>query len=88
MSTADEYSTKLNSYRQSHGISTIQKDYLLCSNCSKICEGADGKRKRHDHAGFDKYAQNQNEFSTIGEVLFGGGQPPVAFHREWDGIDP
>ncbi len=80
MSTADELFDEMNSYRSSHKVPTVQKDDLLCSIAQNRANEQLANGALDDHAGFDKYAQNQNEFSTMGEVLFGGGQPQYAVH--------
>lgn len=80
MSTADELFDEMNSYRSSHGVPTIQKSDLLCSIAQNRANEQLTNGGLDDHAGFDKYAQNQNEFSTMGEVLFGGNQPQYAVH--------
>lgn len=80
MSTADELNDEINSYRSSHGVPTISKSDLLCSIADSRAKEQVANGGLDDHAGFDKYAQNQNQFSTMGEVLFGGNQPEYAVH--------
>lgn len=80
MSTADELFIEMNSYRQSHSLPTIQKNDTLCSIAQKRADEQVANGGLDNHAGFDKYAQNQQEFSRMGEVLFGGGQPEYGVH--------
>lgn len=80
MSTADELFDALNSYRQDHNIPAVQKDDLLCSIAQNRANEQIANGGLDDHAGFNKYAQNQNEFSRMGEVLFGGNQPEYGVH--------
>ena len=80
MSTPDELFDEMNSYRASHSINTIQKDDLLCSIAGNRANEQVANGGLDNHAGFDKYAHNQTQFSRMGEVLFGGTQPELAVH--------
>lgn len=80
MSTPDELFNAMNVYRQDHGISTIQKSDSLCSIAQKRADEQVANGGLDNHAGFDKFAQNQQEFSRMGEVLFGGVQPQYGVH--------
>lgn len=80
MSTATELFEAMNSYRSAHNVSILQKNDTICSIAAKRAEeqvvngGLDG------HAGFEGHAQAQQEFSVMGEVLFGGVQPQYGVH--------
>ncbi|KKQ75426.1 MAG: hypothetical protein US96_C0011G0024 [Candidatus Woesebacteria bacterium GW2011_GWB1_38_5b] len=80
MSTEDELFDAMNVYRSTHGVNQLQKNDLLCS----IAQNRAAEQVANDgfdsHAGFGKYASNQNEFSKMGEVLFGGAQPQYGVH--------
>lgn len=80
MSTADELFVAMNDYRKAHNVQTLQKSDLLCSIAQNRANEQLANEELDNHAGFDKYAQNQNEFTRIGEVLFGGGQPQYGVH--------
>lgn len=80
MSTADELFDAMNNYRQSHNISTLQKSDLLCGVAQNRANEQVANGGLDGHSGFDKYAQDQNEFSQMGEVLFGGNQPQYGVH--------
>ena len=80
MSTADELFSAMNDYRRAHNIPTIAKNDLLCSIAQNRANEQLANEDLDNHAGFDKYAQNQDEFSRMGEVLFGGGQPQYGVH--------
>lgn len=80
MSTSEELFSEMNNYRQSHSLSTIQKSDKLCEIAQKRADEQVANGGLDNHAGFDKYAKDQQEFSRIGEVLFGGGQPEYAVH--------
>jgi uncharacterized protein YkwD len=80
MSTSDELFTALNQYRSSNGISPVNKNDTLCSIAQHRADEQLANGGLDDHAGFDKYVQGQNEFSRMGEVLFGGNQPQYGVH--------
>lgn len=80
MSTADELFSAMNEYRQANGIGLVIKNDTLCSIAQHRAEEQLGNGGLDNHAGFDKYAKNQQEFSRMGEVLFGGGQPEYGVH--------
>ncbi len=80
MSTADELFDAINQYRKANGISEVQKSDLLCGIAQHRAEEQLANGGLDDHVGFDKYVNDQNEFSTMGEVLFGGNQPQYGVH--------
>jgi uncharacterized protein YkwD len=80
MSTPDELFEAINEYRRANGISLIQKSDSLCTIAQKRAEEQLANGSLDDHAGFEKYVNSQNEFSTMGEVLFGGNQPQYGVH--------
>ena len=80
MSSADELFEAMNNYRTSHNVQILQKSDLLCSIAEKRANEQKSNGKLDGHAGFEKYAKDQQEFSTMGEVLFGGAQPQYGVH--------
>lgn len=80
MSTSDELFDAMNDYRRSHGVNTLQRSGTLCNIAQNRANEQIANGSLDDHAGFSKYAQNQNEFSRVGEVLFGGVQPQYGVH--------
>ncbi|MBI2025816.1 MAG: hypothetical protein HYT06_00365, partial [Candidatus Levybacteria bacterium] len=80
MSTADELFTAMNDYRKSHNVQTLTKSDLLCGIAQNRASEQLANGDLDNHEGFDKYAQNQNEFNRMGEVLFGGQQPQYGVH--------
>ncbi|MEK9176286.1 MAG: hypothetical protein AAB520_02465 [Patescibacteria group bacterium] len=80
MSTPDELFNAMNSYRGAHGVSILLKSDTLCSIAQKRADEQLVNGDLDNHAGFSKYAEGQNEFSRMGEVLFGGAQPQYGVH--------
>jgi len=80
MSTADELFEAMGSYRKAHNVPTLTKSDLLCSIAQNRADEQLANGNLDNHAGFDKYAQNQEEFSRMGEVLFGGAQSQYGVH--------
>lgn len=80
MSTSEELFTAMNDYRRSHNVQTLTKNDLLCSIAQNRANEQLANGDLDNHAGFDKYAQNQEEFYRMGEVLFGGAQPQYGVH--------
>ena len=80
MSTADELFDAMNNYRKAHSVSTLTKNDLLCSIAQNRANEQFANGDLDNHAGFNKYVQDQDEFSLMGEVLFGGSQPQYGVH--------
>ncbi len=80
MSTSDELFEAMNNYRKAHSVQTLTKNDLLCSIAQNRANEQLANGELDGHAGFEKYAKDQNEFSTMGEVLFGGAQPQYGVH--------
>lgn len=80
MSTTDELFDAMNSYRRAHNVQAITKNDLLCSIARNRANEQLARGDLDNHAGFDKYAQDQEEFYRMGEVLFGGVQPQYGVH--------
>lgn len=80
MSSADELFEAMNNYRRAHSVQTLQKSDLLCTIAQNRANEQVANGELDSHAGFEKYAKEQNEFSTMGEVLFGGAQPQYGVH--------
>lgn len=80
MSSADELFEAMNNYRKAHNVSILQKSDLLCGIAQNRAREQESNGKLDGHAGFEKYAKDQQEFSTMGEVLFGGSQPQYGVH--------
>lgn len=80
MSTADELFEAMNNYRIAHSVQILQKSDLLCSIAQNRASEQVANGGLDGHAGFEKYAEDQQEFSTMGEVLFGGAQPQYGVH--------
>ncbi len=80
MSTVDELFTAMNNYRKAHNVSTLTKNDLLCSIAQNRANEQLANGDLDNHAGFNKYVQDQDEFSLMGEVLFGGAQPQYGVH--------
>lgn len=80
MSTADELFSAMNDYRRAHNVQVLIKSDLLCGIAQNRANEQLANGDLDNHAGFDKYAQDQQEFNRMGEVLFGGGQPQYGVH--------
>lgn len=80
MSTPDELFEAMNNYRKAHSVQTLTKSDLLCSIAQNRANEQLANGDLDNHAGFDKYAKNQEEFPRMGEVLFGGAQPQYGVH--------
>jgi len=80
MSTSDELFEAMNNYRIAHSVSILQKSDKLCSIAQNRASEQEEGGKLDGHAGFEKYAKDQQEFSVMGEVLFGGAQPQYGVH--------
>ncbi len=80
MSTSDELFEAMNNYRIAHSVSILQKSDKLCSIAQNRASEQEEGGKLDGHAGFEKYAKDQQEFSVMGEVLFGGVQPQYGVH--------
>lgn len=84
MSTVGELNAAMNQYRASRGLSTLNNSGLLCDIAQKRANENQANGKLDTHAGFGKYAQSQQEYNDIAEVLFGGAQPVSGVHIvEW-----
>ena len=80
MSSAEELFSAMNDYRRAHNVQTLTRNDLLCSIAQKRAEEQLANGGLDGHAGFDKFADDQNEFYRMGEVLFGGSQPQYGVH--------
>lgn len=80
MSTPDELFEAMNNYRSSHNVSVLQKSDTLCSIAQNRANEQITNGGLDGHAGFEKYTKEQQEFSVMGEVLFGGAQPVYGVH--------
>ena len=80
MSTSEELFIAMNDYRKAHGVQALTKNDSLCSIAQNRANEQLANGDLDNHAGFDKYAQNQEEFYRMGEVLFGGAQPQYGVH--------
>lgn len=80
MSTPDELYEAINNYRSAHGVNRLQKSDFLCSVAENRAVEQVANGGLDGHAGFEKYAKDQNEFGRMGEVLFGGVQPQYGVH--------
>lgn len=80
MSTADELFSAMNEYRKANAVQILTKNDLLCSIAQNRANEQLANGDLDNHAGFDKYAENQEEFYRMGEVLFGGVQPQYGVH--------
>lgn len=72
MSTRDELFTAVNDYRRSHGLNTLTSNSTICDIAQKRAEEQVANGGLDNHAGFNKYGESQNEFTHLGEVLYGG----------------
>lgn len=79
MSTRSELFDAVNSYRRSHNLTTLTSNTTICDIAQKRAEEQTANGGLDNHAGFNKYGQSQNEFSHLGEVLY-GGQPLSGVH--------
>lgn len=79
MSTRSELFEAVNSYRRAHGLSTLTSNTTICDIAQKRAEEQVANGGLDNHAGFNKYGEDQNEFSHLGEVLY-GGQPLSGVH--------
>lgn len=83
MATDDELNQAMNTYRLSHSLPTLTFDSLLCQIAEKRANQLVESGKL-SHDGFSEFAQNQNSFSSMAEVIFGGNQPVSGTHIvEW-----
>lgn len=80
MSSADELFEAMNNYRKAHNAQILQKSDLLCKVAQNRASEQQANGKLDGHTGFEKYAKDQQEFSVMGEVLFGGAQPQYGVH--------
>ena len=80
MSTVEELNEAMNVYRKANAVQTLTKNDLLCSIAQNRANEQLANGDLDNHAGFNKYAENQEEFSRMGEVLFGGAQPQYGVH--------
>lgn len=79
MSTRQELFDAVNSYRRSHGLNTLTSNTTICDIAQKRAQEQLDNGALDNHAGFAKYGESQNEFSHLGEVLY-GGQPLSGVH--------
>lgn len=80
MSTADELFEAMNNYRKANNIRSLEKTPGICEIADKRAQEQLANGELDGHSGFDKHVQDQNEFQTMGEVLFGGSQPQSGVH--------
>lgn len=80
MSTGEELNTAMNSYRNAHNLTAVQATEGICSIAQSRANEQSANNGLDSHAGFNKYVQNQSEFTRMGEVLFGGNQPQYGVH--------
>ena len=80
MSTAEELFIAMNDYRRAQNVQALQKSDLLCGIAQNRSNELFELGELDNHAGFSKYAEGQNEFGSMGEVLFGGSQPQYGVH--------
>ncbi|MBI4097656.1 MAG: hypothetical protein HY426_01315 [Candidatus Levybacteria bacterium] len=80
MSTSDELFEAMNNYRRAHNVQMLTKNETLCSIAQNRANEQLALGDLDNHEGFDKYAENQEEFYRMGEVLFGGVQPQYGVH--------
>lgn len=80
MSTDEELFLAVNNYRRAHGIAQVARSDTLCAIAKKRAQEQQALGTIDGHAGFAKYAQGQQEFSYLTEVLFGGDQPQSGVH--------
>lgn len=80
MSTPEELFDAINNYRRAHNVQTITRNDTLCDIAKKRADEQLANGGLDGHAGFEKYAQSQNDFYRVGEVLFGGVQPQYGVH--------
>lgn len=84
MSTVSELNQAMNQYRQARGLPTLNFDSLLCNIAQTRANQLLALGKLDNHSGFLPLAQNQQSYSTLDEVLFGGVQPVAGVHIvEW-----
>ena len=79
MSTPQELFNAVNSYRASHSLRTLTSNSTICNIAQKRAEEQVAYGGLDNHAGFAKYGDSQNEFTHLGEVLY-GGQPLSGVH--------
>lgn len=84
MSTIEELNIALNEFRKSHGLNTLEQNGTLCTIAQNRAIELHAQGALDEHEGFEKYAKGQNEFQSMGEVLYGGVQPQYGVHIvEW-----
>ena len=77
MAKADEVFSQMNAYRSARGIRTLAKSPTLCGIAQNRASEVNAAGQI-DHSGFDKNADNQYEFNSMGEVLMTGEGPSSA----------
>lgn len=83
MSTTDELNQAMNQYRKDHNLPTLNFDSTLC-NIAQIRAGQLKASGQLSHDGFSDLAHNQQVFSSMDEVIFGGNNPVAGVHIvEW-----
>jgi|GEM_PF-2523457 len=79
MASKQELFDAVNSYRRSHNLNTLTSNSTICDIAQKRAQEQLDNGALDNHAGFGKYGESQNEFSHLGEVLY-GGQPLSGVH--------
>jgi uncharacterized protein YkwD len=80
MSTVAELNEAMNNYRRAHALPTVDQNDIVCGIAQNRANEQLANGGLDNHAGFDKYAENQQEYTRMGEVLFGGNQPQYGVH--------
>lgn len=84
MSTVDELNEAMNQYRIGHQLPTLYPDPTLCSIAKTRADQQLALGHLDGHAGFPALANQQQKYSTMAEVLFGGVEPIYGVHIvEW-----
>lgn len=84
MSTVDELNIAMNLYRQSHNLSTLKFDSLLCQIAQKRVDQFLKSGEMDRHEGFKPLFDEQDSFPLMVEVLFSGNGPTSGIHIvEW-----
>lgn len=84
MSTSDELWEALNTYRRAHSLPEFTKSELLCAIAQNRANELLALGELDSHAGFSKYAYEQQIYNSMEEIIQGGVVPLSGTHLvEW-----
>lgn len=84
MSTSDELWAALNAYRRAQNLPEFTRSDLLCTIAQNRANELQKNGKLDEHAGFSKYAHEQQTYNSMEEIIQGGVIPLSGTHLvEW-----